>query len=295
MPHPYERFRAPASIAKGSVLADVLSPRTVSLIAESLAPHLPAFSRARFVRDADAGLDGLGLTQRGAHIAAAIRHQSSDDPRAALAAVVASLGPPLTATEGNGLKPFFYLPHSAFIAGFAGSIGYAQAHAAGLDACHALTRRFTAEWCLRPFLVADPTKTLAALKRWTRDPNPHVRRLVSEGTRPRLPWGTRLTMFVDEPTPALALLEKLKDDPELYVRRSIANHLGDVAKDHPQRVFDLCERWLDEAGRLRGAERMENRRWIIRHALRHPWKKGDPDAMRLRRAAGHVGRGKQTP
>ncbi len=282
MPHPYERFHAPASIAKGSVLADVLNQRTVDLIAESLSPHLPHFKRAAFIRRANTDLQTLTLTQRGTHIAAAIRDQAPADPAAALAAVVAALGPPQTATRGYGLRKFFYLPHSAFIAGYA-----RQAHAAGLEACHALTRRFTAEWCVRPYLVARPRVTLAALRRWARDPNPHVRRLVSEGTRPRLPWGSRLTMFIDDPTPALALLEKLKDDPELYVRRSVANHLGDVAKDHPQRVFDLCERWLQESTRLRGAERTENRRWVVRHALRHPWKKGDPDARRLRLAAGH--------
>ena len=284
--HPYERFRAPVSIAKGSALADVISPRLVGLIAESLAPHLSGFNRAAFVRQANRGLSDLPLTQRGAHIARAMRAQASDDPSAALAALIASLGPPLTDTEGFGLKKFFYLPHSAFIA----SLSDEADHADGLAACYALTQRFTSEWCVRPYLVAQPKPTLTALRRWTSNPNPHVRRLVSEGTRPRLPWGTRLTMFVEDPEPALKLLEKLKDDPELYVRRSVANHLGDVAKDHPQRVFELCERWLTEVGSMRNPERAENRRWIVRHALRHPWKKGDPNARRLRLAAGHVER-----
>ena len=277
------------SIAKGSALADVISPRLVGLIAESLAPHLSGFNRAAFIRQANRGLSDLSLTQRGAHIARAMRVQASDDPSAALAALVASLGPPLTDTEGFGLKKFFYLPHSAFIASLADDAN----HADGLAACYALTQRFTSEWCVRPYLVAKPKPTLTALRKWTQDPNPHVRRLVSEGTRPRLPWGTRLTMFVDDPEPALKLLEKLKDDPELYVRRSVANHLGDVAKDHPQRVFDLCERWLAEADRrsIRNPERAENRRWTVRHALRHPWKQGHPDARRLRIAAGFRERG----
>ncbi len=285
MDHPYRRFSAPASIETGSRLADVLSPRAVRLIAESMQPHLPGFNRAAFIRQAAAGLDDLGLTQRAAHIADALRTQAPNEPTAALGAVVAALGPPVPATEGIGLKKFFYLPHSAFVAGFADT-----AHAAGLNACYAITQRFTAEWCIRPYIVAQPKPTLAALRQWTGDRDPHVRRLVSESTRPRLPWGTRLTQFVDNPDPALALLEKLKDDPELYVRRSVANHLGDVAKDHPLRVYDLCERWLDEADRLRGNTHRENRRWIVRHALRHPWKKGDPTAKRLRLAAGHVER-----
>lgn len=286
MPHPYQRFTAPASIAKGSVLAEVISPRAVDLIAQSLAPHLPSFNRAAFVRAANTGLNGLSLTQRGQHIANAMRAQTPDDPHDALAVVVAALGPPVPETQGTGLKKFFYLPHSAFIAGFAES-----AHAHGLAACHAVTRRFTAEWCVRPYLTAKLKPTLTALRQWTRDPDPHVRRLVSEGTRPRLPWGQQLKMFIDDPTPALALLEKLKDDPELYVRRSVANHLGDVAKDHPATVFALCERWLNEADALRDPDRADHRRALVRHALRHPWKKGDPHARRLRLAAGFVERG----
>ena len=288
MAHPYERFTAPSSIAKGSVLGEVLNKRAVALIAESLQPHVPGFNRAAFVRAANTGLSKLTLTQRAQHIADAIRAQSPDDPREALAAVVASLGPPVPDTEGTGLKKFFYLPHSAFIAGHAD-----LAHAQGLEACYAVTRRFTAEWCIRPYLVAKLKPTLTALRKWTRDPDPHVRRLVSEGTRPRLPWGSQLKMFIDDPAPAMALLEKLKDDPELYVRRSVANHLGDVAKDNPATVFSLCERWLHEANNARDPERAENRRWVVRHALRHPWKHNDPDARRLRLAAGFVERKQQ--
>ena len=146
-----------------------------------------------------------------------------------------------------------------------------------MQAQHALTRRFSAEFSIRPFLVRDQTRTLARLLEWTTDPDPHVRRLCSEGSRPRLPWGMRLTAFVQDPGPVLPILERLKDDPSLYVRRSVANHLGDIAKDHPERVFALCEAWLDGAS--------NERKWLIRHALRHPAGKGHPTALALRVAA----------
>ena len=146
-----------------------------------------------------------------------------------------------------------------------------------MRAQHALTRRFSAEFSIRPFLVRDQARTLARLLEWTTDPDPHVRRLCSEGSRPRLPWGMRLTAFVQDPGPVLPILERLKDDPSLYVRRSVANHLGDIAKDHPERVFALCQAWLDGAS--------NERKWLIRHALRHPAGKGHPTALALRVAA----------
>lgn len=84
--------------------------------------------------------------------------------------------------------------------------------------------------------------TLARLRTWTGDPNPHVRRLVSEGTRPRLPWAPRLRRFQDDPAPVIELLEILKDDAEEYVRRSVANNLNDISKDHPDAVATIARR-----------------------------------------------------
>ena len=139
------------------------------------------------------------------------------------------------------------------------------------------TRRFSAEFSIRFFLLQETERTLARLMEWTRDSDPHVRRLCSEGSRPRLPWAQRLPAFVRDPRPTLPILEALKDDPDLYVRRSVANHLGDIAKDHPQLVFEICERWAGGAS--------PERKWLIRHAVRHPAKKGVKAALRLRRIA----------
>jgi len=112
---------------------------------------------------------------------------------------------------------------------------------------------------------------------WTSDPDPHVRRLCSEGTRPRLPWARQIPSFIANPIPVLPILEILKDDQSLYVRRSVANHLGDIAKDHLDLVFEICERWLVDSS--------NDMKWLIRHALRHPAKKGNKVALQLRTAA----------
>ena len=140
-----------------------------------------------------------------------------------------------------------------------------------------LTKRFSAEFSIRPFLIRWPERTLTHLQEWTSDCDPHVRRLCSEGTRPRLPWATRIPAFIKNPRPVLPILEALKDDADLYVRRSVANHLGDIAKDHPRLAFELCERWLEGA--------TKERKWLLRHAVRHPAKKGVKAALRIRKLA----------
>jgi len=124
---------------------------------------------------------------------------------------------------------------------------------------------------LAEHLPADPEEALARLRLWARDPNVRVRRLVSEGTRPRLPWAKRLRRFQEDPAPVVALLELLKDDPEPYVRRSVANILNDIAKDHPDVIVALGRRWLDGAS--------SERRALVAHGLRTLVKQGHAGAL----------------
>jgi 3-methyladenine DNA glycosylase AlkC len=140
-----------------------------------------------------------------------------------------------------------------------------------MQAQHALTQRFTAEFSIRPFLQKHTEATLERLMDWTRDPNEHVRRLVSEGTRPRLPWASRLPAFQRDPTPVLALMECLKDDPALYVRRSVANNLNDIGKDHPGVLANTASAWLTGA--------TPERQWVVQHALRSAVKRGETGAL----------------
>jgi 3-methyladenine DNA glycosylase AlkC len=271
---------APRSIEKGKTLATLLGKPAVQCLAGNLAAVAPGFDARAFEEDALAGLAPLSLTERGRHLADVLHRHLPRPYSAAVKVLLRSLTPPLTETTGLGLGVFFYLPHVTFV----GDYGVLPLHNGGRDpfatsmwAQHELTRRFSAEFSIRAFLVQDEARTLRQLLRWTRDPDPHVRRLCSEGSRPRLPWARRIPSFMADPRPVITILEALKDDPELYVRRSVANHVGDIAKDHPRIAFELCERWLDGAS--------AERRAMIRHALRHPAKKGVPAALRLRRRA----------
>lgn len=140
-----------------------------------------------------------------------------------------------------------------------------------------MTEYFSAEFAIRPIIKRDVNACLTVLQGWTKHENYHVRRLVSEGTRPRLPWGIRLHEFIEAPELVLPLLEALRDDPEEYVRRSVANHLNDLAKDHPQLIIDVSYRWLKDVPE----PLLVNRQKLIRHACRTLFKQGNPQALAL--------------
>lgn len=283
MPLSSSRLRlpsAPKSIQKGSPLKELLGVEAVDCLTHNLSLVYPQLAQDEFRRVALAGLESLGILERGQHLAHALHQVLPKSYPVAIEILLASLTPALSRTDDLGLAGFFYLPHVCFVAEFGqASAGnrLGDSFEVSMRAQYELTKRFSAEFSIRPFLVHQQDRTLARLLEWTSDPDPHVRRLCSEGTRPRLPWATRLPAFIIDPGPVMPILEALKDDPDLYVRRSVANHLGDIAKDHPQRVFEICQRWLPTAS--------NERRWLIRHALRHPAKKGDPIALQVRSAA----------
>ncbi len=134
------------------------------------------------------------------------------------------------------------------------------------------TQYSSAEFAVRPFLVKDPERMLKQMQRWSRDDNEHLRRLASEGTRPRLPWAMALPQFKRDPLPLLPILDQLHADPSLYVRKSVANNLNDIAKDNPQVT-------LEWARRYRGAHVHSD--WIIKRACRTLLKRADADALNL--------------
>lgn len=241
-------------------------PDVPQAIARMAAAVHPKFPLDAFVRDVLTGYDALGLMPRGKHIAHALKRHLPQDYGEALDILLASASQPHGRSPDLSLASFLYLPHTMFVAEF--GLGHFEL---SMQAQHALTQRFTAEFSIRPFLQHHTEATLARLLEWTQDPSEHVRRLVSEGTRPRLPWASRLPAFQRDPAPVLTLLEKLKDDPALYVRRSVANNLNDIGKDHPLLLTDTANAWLTGA--------TPERHWIVQHALRSAVKRGEPGAL----------------
>jgi 3-methyladenine DNA glycosylase AlkC len=277
---PFRLPTGPRSILAGSSLQQLLDTEAIDCLAHNLSLVHPRLSTTEFRRSALEGIQPLSILDRGRHLAATLRQHLPARYSEAIEVLLRSLTPPLSGTVSPGLAVFFYLPHVFFVAAYGldpENNGGEDPFEISMQAQYELTRRFSAEFSMRPFLIRWPERTLARLMEWTRDPDAHVRRLCSEGSRPRLPWAMRIPAFIKEPRPTLPILEALKDDPELYVRRSVANHLGDIAKDQPELAFEICERWIEGASK--------ERKWLIRHAVRHPAKKGLKAALRLRRLA----------
>ena len=142
-----------------------------------------------------------------------------------------------------------------------------------LDLLAALTPRLTSEFAIRRLLTADLDRSLALIQAWTADPDPHVRRLASEGTRPYLPWAIRVPGLLQDPEATLPILDALRDDPSEDVRRSVANHLNDISRHAPEITVQACARWLDAPAPT--TER------LVRHSLRTLVKKAHPGALAL--------------
>lgn len=141
-----------------------------------------------------------------------------------------------------------------------------------MQALEQLTRYSSAEFAVRPFILQNPERMLEQMNRWADHENEHVRRLASEGFRPRLPWSFQLKMFINDPESTLRVLDKLKQDPSLYVRKSVANHLNDIAKDHPDRIAAIAREWHGQH---------PHTDWIIRHGCRTLLKQDHPEVMDL--------------
>lgn len=259
-----------AGLSQDNLFRDVYSPERVRWLADRLAAHGPDFPRDRFVALAADGLEDLTMNRRIDQIADALEQTLPADFPTAVALVREAVRPEHFQTEPGSTNwtGFITVPVNAWVVRCGG-----EHLDLALDALHQLTRCLSAENHLRELIEVDPEHTLATLERWTADPDVHVRRLVSEGTRPRLPMTGRIQRFVDDPSPAIALLDRLRDDPELYVRRSVANHVNDISKDHPELALDTLERWA--------AAPSEHTDWLVRHALRTLLKAGHPRAFAL--------------
>jgi 3-methyladenine DNA glycosylase AlkC len=223
------------------------------------------FDEATFVAECMAKLDALELKDRVRLITEALRRHLPDDYPTAAGRILAAL-PVAKQTTDDVSDGFDIWPYCHFVQ------EYGQDHLeVSMNAMFELTQRFSSEFAVRPYLMRYQEEVLAQLLAWTKHQNPHVRRWVSEGTRPRLPWGVRLQAFVDDPTPILPLLEALRHDDEEYVRRSVANNLNDIAKDHPDLVVEIAERWWPDSD--------HDERRMIRHALRTLVKRGHNGAL----------------
>lgn len=237
-------------------------------LGESILPQYPVFPLDRFVSAVAAGAETLELKARVRLIAEQLHEALPMDYPEQAAILLNILGPEIEGEQGMFTQGYFLMPVAYFVE------RYGLSHVPiSMNALYEITKRHTSEYAIRPYLLLQPEQCIRTLTAWSFDANAHVRRLVSEGTRPRLPWAKRIPVLQGDPMCNLALLEPLLNDPSGYVRKSVANHLNDLAKEHKHIVLG----WMDD--RLRDG--WEHGPRVVRHALRTLAKSGDPDAMAM--------------
>lgn len=235
-------------------------------IAESLEQIYPAFSMPKFCKGLEDALEPLELKQRMQLLADRIEAGLPTHPPELFSILVKTLAD--DEADNHGLRNFLVWPLTEIVA------RRGQDHfEPAMHALSEMTNRFTAEWAIRPFLRTHRERTLAHLLKWCAHPDEHVRRLVSEGSRPLLPWGERLPDLLNSPFPTLVLLDRLYQDPSDYVRLSVSNHLNDFSKHHPELVLETLTRWRKNA---QGNPQFEK---LARHACRTLIKNGHAGAL----------------
>ncbi|HZG78063.1 MAG TPA: DNA alkylation repair protein [Paenibacillus sp.] len=241
-------------------LKDMYSRAFFEGLAHKVAEAYPPFEREAYLGRVFApDWDELALKQRMRRGAEALRPGLPTAYEEALEVVL------MAADRCGGGFPFMLFPDFVEVYG-------RDDPERSLTALARLTKYSSSEFAVRPYLIRYPELTLRRMLEWTESEDEHVRRLASEGCRPRLPWGMALAAFKRDPTPILPILERLKRDPSEYVRRSVANNLNDISKDHPGLALELASRWLGEH---------PHTDWIAKHACRSLLKKCVPEALAL--------------
>jgi len=129
-----------------------------------------------------------------------------------------------------------------------------------IQAIEEITKRNTGEYAIRPFIRKYPQKTIKVMQKWSKSKNFHLRRLASEGARPKLPWSTKLDTFIEEPKPVFMILKNLIEDEIKFVQKSVANNLTDYLKVNKKAAIEFIKKHQKSDNK--------NTQWILKHATR---------------------------
>ena len=255
-------------------LKNLLNKAVIADMAKYFKRQYPEFDTAGFIKASTKNLTSLELKQRTDRIVEAMIKYLPVDFKKAGRILLGSLGTAMdeqtsiTALDKKGISGWAIMPLTHYV-GLRGQEHFDLS----MTLLKEMTKRASSEYGIRYFLLAAPEKTMAVLKTWTRDKNQHVRRLASEGCRPRLPWAMNLPLYIKNPKPVIELLELLKDDGKEYVRRSVANNLNDIAKDHPELVASIARCWMKGVN--------TERKKLITHACRTLIKQGHIKTLKI--------------
>jgi 3-methyladenine DNA glycosylase AlkC len=226
------------------------------LLAEKLSAAYPEFKSDLFSKEIKRTIGKLELKDRVALIAESLRKFLPQEYPSAVSILYKILGPENEKETGMFTTGYWLMPVAKFVEAYG-----LDHYKTSMDAIYEITKRHTGEYAIRPFVKKYPEKTLDIVNRWAQDKNVHVRRLASEGIRPRLPWAQKLSIFIDDPSPVFEILEHLKDDPSKFVQKSVGNNINDYLKENPAQARKLIARWSKNP--------TPQRQWILAHALRN--------------------------
>jgi 3-methyladenine DNA glycosylase AlkC len=253
------------------LVRNVINPTVVDSLSQKIKNVYPDFKAKSFAKHINIMLPELEYKERIEIIADSLEQYLPKDFEQAIEIINKSLGDILPERDVLGDRSmndrFYIVALGLFV-----SRNGIENFEVSMNSLYEQTKRFTSENAIRFFIEKYPNESLELIKVWTQDQSQHVRRLCSEGIRPRLPWAMQLKSFIKDPSPVIEILTLLKNDPAMYVRRSVANCLNDIAKDHPDIVTSTLEQWQD------GTEEIN---WLTKHALRTLVKKGNQIALKL--------------
>ena len=237
-------------------------------MADKLKQVYPSFSEIEFEQQASQNIDTLELKQRSQQICNALILCLPDDFEQSVTLLIETMGKDDGSGGIEGYEGFRFMPFLDYVA-----VSGSQHPDLALDSLAKMTLYFSAEFAIRPFILKHPTITLPQITKWTSHLDWRVRRLASEGIRPRLPWGMRLKPFIEDPSFVINTLDRLYDDSNLVVRRSVANNLNDIAKDHPDIAIKTAKQWWNSQNELA--------HWTVRHGMRTLIKQGNKNALSI--------------
>lgn len=231
----------------GRNLAELLSAKITKVY--------PAFKANAFHKRVEAQVAGKTYTQRILVHAEQLQQHLPGDYKEALPILLSILGEENPHETGMFKHYYWILPIGKFISEY--GLGHFNLSMKGIEE---VTKRNTGEYAIRPFIEKYHGKTLQVMKKWAKSPNFHLRRLASEGLRPKLPWAPKLDIFIDDPDPVFQILEMLKEDEVMFVKKSVANHLTDWLKVNPEKTLPLIKAWK-KTGNI-------HTQWILKRAVR---------------------------
>ncbi len=231
-----------------------------TLLADKVSSVYPDFDQLKFIKTVDKGVGSLELKDRVAFIADRLNDYVDVTFKQQATMWMQILGPENQQETGMFAEYYWIMPLAKHV-----EVYGLNDYAISIKTIEEITKRNTGEYTIRPFIEIHTSRTMKKMLKWSTSKNKHVRRLSSEGGRPRLPWSPKLQRFIKDPSPLLPILDNLKDDSSKYVQKSVANCINDIIKDNEPIAKELLLSWKKDS--------TKERQWIIKHALRNLIKK----------------------